>query len=238
MLTWLWINLLLFNISNQRLPGSAVEDAINKAWRPIPAKRITADQSQLLLLGLVPAVLLYSHLVDVLWHSLFLIALTWMYNDLGGADNHYLVRNLLNAHGMAFYSTGALQLALGPSVQLNTAAVQWIGMVSAIVLCTIQVQDLEDQEGDRLKGRKTLPLVIGDRLTRKITAFAVLAWSLAAPWFWKPTLLAYVLPLSFGFTLSFRVLKWRTLEADRRTWKLWCFWMVSMYLVPLLKSIG
>ena len=233
-ITWLWINLLLFNISNQRLPGSALEDAINKPWRPIPAQRITAIQSRWLLLGLVPLVLVYSYVVGVLWYSLVLIALTWMYNDLGGADEHYLVRNLLNAYGMALYSSGALQLA--QSVQPNAVAIQWTGIVSAIVFSTIQLQDLEDQHGDRLKGRKTFPLAIGDWPTRKMTAFAIMAWSVAAPSFWSPNVFGYILPLTFGSSLTFRVIKWRNLGADRGSWKLWSIWMISIYLVPLFAS--
>lgn len=41
MLTYTWFNLLAFTIDNQCHPGAVSEDALNKPWRPIPAKRIT-----------------------------------------------------------------------------------------------------------------------------------------------------------------------------------------------------
>lgn len=36
---WVWINLLAFNISNQRGAESVAEDAINKPWRTMPSGR-------------------------------------------------------------------------------------------------------------------------------------------------------------------------------------------------------
>lgn len=43
---WVWINLLLFTIENQRQTSSIEEDKLNKPWRPIPAGRITQSQME------------------------------------------------------------------------------------------------------------------------------------------------------------------------------------------------
>ncbi|KAL8724363.1 MAG: hypothetical protein Q9166_007999, partial [cf. Caloplaca sp. 2 TL-2023] len=36
-LLWTWLNLLPFNINNQRQPAAILEDKINKSWRPLPS---------------------------------------------------------------------------------------------------------------------------------------------------------------------------------------------------------
>lgn len=231
---WLWMNLLLFNVANQRLPASLVEDEVNKPWRPIPSKRITTSSARHFLLCLVPIVLICAHLQGVVWHSLCLIVLTWMYNDLEGADEHFLVRNIINSLGMGFYSSGAMAIACGRHHITSPTGYQWIGVVSAIVLTTLQVQDMGDQAGDRLKGRKTLPLVMGDGFARWTIASSVMLWSIAGPAFWRPGMLAYVLPFLTGSTLALRVLLLKSIESDKASWKMWCVWMVSMYLTPLL----
>lgn len=88
---WLWFNLLVFTISNQRLPGSIVEDTINKSWRPLPAKRISSDGARrLLLMFAIPATLLVSLLYGAgKEETLVTIFLGYLYNDLAGADEHW-----------------------------------------------------------------------------------------------------------------------------------------------------
>lgn len=85
-LLWLWLNLLLFNIANQRLPSSILEDAVNKPWRPLPSKRLDPNHARLLLLIMVPMVFLSSMYLEATLQVLHLLALTWMYNVLGSED--------------------------------------------------------------------------------------------------------------------------------------------------------
>ena len=59
-LLWNWANLLLFDVANQRLPQSILEDTVNKPWRPLPSKRLTDDEARHILLVLVPMVFLVS----------------------------------------------------------------------------------------------------------------------------------------------------------------------------------
>ena len=46
-LIWVWVNQLVFNIGNQQRPESIAEDSINKPWRPMPSKRLSATQAEL-----------------------------------------------------------------------------------------------------------------------------------------------------------------------------------------------
>jgi hypothetical protein len=63
MLFWLWSNLLLFSLRNQRHPKSIMEDKINKPWRLFPSNLITSQQNRTMLLALYPVVMLYGGLV-------------------------------------------------------------------------------------------------------------------------------------------------------------------------------
>lgn len=231
---WLWINLLLFNIANQRLPSSIVEDRLNKPWRPLPSGRISPVHTRNLLLFVVPFTILMSSLfLGAPTETLLLISLTWIYNDLGGGDENFILRNTVNAVGMSIYGSGAIVVACGSECKVARAGYEWIALIGLIVLTTLQVQDMSDQEGDLARGRKTMPLVIGDKLTRWTIGVGVMGWSMGAPFFWKAQVEAYVPCLILGGSLSLRTLLLRSVEADERTWKLWCLWMISLYLLPV-----
>ena len=230
---WLWLNLLLFNLANQRLPSSIMEDSINKPWRPIPSGRIGANQARILLFIMIPLVLLVSVALGTVTQALALMALTWTYNDLAGADNSFVMRNLLNALGMSVFSAGAIIVARGSPPGLTEATTQWVAFIGLVVATTVHVQDMKDQEGDAVRERRTLPLVMGDGFARWTIAGFVMGWSLAAPTFWSVSVLGYVLTVAIGATITFRILWLRKVEADKDTWTCWCLWMVSLYLLPL-----
>lgn len=52
--SWLALTTITFNVANQRLPASILEDPINKPWRPMPSGRLSPDGARCLLLALVP----------------------------------------------------------------------------------------------------------------------------------------------------------------------------------------
>lgn len=232
-LIWLWLNLLLFNIANQRLPSSIIEDRINKPWRPIPSGYIDANQARILFLATIPVVLLVSIALGTVMPALALMALTWAYNDLGGADKSIITRNLLNAFGMSIYASGAVIIASGSHSGLTITATKWVTFIGFVIATTIHVQDMKDQEGDAARKRKTLPLVMGDGFARWTIAGAIMGWSVAAPTFWKLDIEGYIPTAAAGAIITFRILWLRSVEADRTTWAYWCVWMVSLYLLPL-----
>lgn len=231
---WIWLNLLVFDLANQRLPQSILEDSINKPWRALPSRRITSHEARQLLLAVLPLVLLVVYNwfggVD---ETVTMMILTWMYNDLGGADENMLVRNGINALGYMCYISGATKIAL-KAHELNSTGYQWIGIVGLVVLTTLQTQDMADQEGDLARGRRTAPLVLGDGAARWTVAIPVVAWSVLCPAFWAWRGAAtYGLVYPFGTLLAARVLVLRDVEADQMTWKLWCFWMFLLSSLPL-----
>ena len=239
-LTWIWLTLLLVDIANQRHPGSVIEDTLNKPWRPLPSGRISSFGARRLLLTAIPSVLAITKffLPQGLPVTIVAIIGSYMYNDLGGADESFFIRNLMNATAITCFSAGAAQVAIGERVALNDHAYRWLAMIAAIVTTTMQVQDMEDQEGDCARGRVTIPLLLGDATARYSIALLVSAWSFICPAYWGLDALGYVLPGVVGLTIAGRTLTMRNVQADKGNWRAWNIWMMTLYLLPVWKGIS
>jgi len=239
-LLWTWLNTLVFTIANQRLPDAVAEDKLNKPWRPLAAGRISTSQARRLLLCAIPLSLMgIFFCLGAPEETVLLFCLTWMYNDLGGAEEHFILRNIVIAAAYALYANGALRVACnheGPTFTWRTHA--WELMLSGVILTTMQVQDLEDQEGDRARDRLTAPLVIGDASTRWTISLPVLLFSIACPAFWGFDLstIAGMIPVALGTIVAVRFTRFRSQSADRATWKLWSYWLITLYALPLAKN--
>ena len=166
-----------------------------------------------------------------------MMVLTWMYNDLEGADENYIVRNLINCAGFMCYSSGTTIVAAGyGQYTLTSRGYRWLGIVGGIIFTTLQMQDMPDVEGDKARGRRTLPLVHGDWAARLSIAIPGTIWSLVCPWFWEVGILGWAMSLAIGALLVGRLLLLRNIEADKATWKVWCVWTTALYLLPLFKD--
>lgn len=235
-LFWTWINLLPFAIDNQRHPDAIREDQINKPWRPLPSRRLTLQHAKLLMLAFYPAALLFSIYTGSTLQCLTLVFLGRAYNGLGSADRSCIMRNLTNAAGFLCYASGATIVASQDCAVQNTKAYQWFGMIGLVILSTVQMQDMGDQQGDAARGRKTVPLVVGDWNARLTIALPVVIWSVLAPAFWSLPRIGFVIPLLLGSLVSKRVLLNRTVREDNWTFGIWNVWMISLYLLPLVKG--
>lgn len=237
-ITWTWLNLWVFNLANQRLPDSILEDSLNKPWRAIPSGRLSPSSARHLLLASLPLVYLSTLHLGGRTESLVLMVLTWMYNDLGAADENFLLRHACNALGFVVFGAGAAGVACGDRAGLNPAAWKWLAVIAVTITCTIQFQDMEDQEGDRERERRTVPIVLGDGVARRVNAGAVVAASAMCALFWGLRPRACVLPVAFGGVIALRTYFWRSVKADRVTFKLWCLWLVGLYLLPLVRVLS
>ena len=160
--------------------------------------------------------------------------LTWMYNDLGGADQHFLTRNLLNAAAYLVYGSGALHVFLGEAGQPLQEAYHWLAMVSAVIFTTMQIQDLKDQAGDKARNRRTIPLVLGDRRARWTIVIGVIFWSLVCPVYWNLGFYAFTAPVLLGCTVAWRVTWLKTWVADCKSYQLWSIWLTVIFLLPVV----
>jgi 4-hydroxybenzoate polyprenyltransferase len=234
---WIWLNLLVGTISNQRLPSSALEDAMNKPWRPIAAGRITSDDARQLLMGVIPLTLLVSWSIGGLRESAAVIIMCWMYNDLGGADEHHHIRNLINALALSCFNSGAAIVAIGHGEHaLNDRGYSYLVILAAMIFSTIATQDMPDMPGDATRGRKTLPLVYGHVVARWVIAIPILFWSLICPAFLDTDISGYMFSLLLGSIFAFHLLAFRTNAADKVSWKMWSVWALMLFSLPLFKN--
>lgn len=229
-----WCNLLIFKMANQRSAMSVAEDTVNKPWRPISSGKITPEQTRRAMLAIIPLSLWYHYLLGLWEYGLGMEAGIWAYNDLGGGDEPFL-RELLIALGYGVFNHGSLRIALGSQTKVGAKGNLWTAIISGVVLTTMQVQDLKDQAGDRLRGRKTIVLFLGERFSRGSIAFFVCFWSCVCAGFWAPPLWACALMAALGGLVVWRVLMQRGgVTEDRRTWRTWCFWHSCLYLLPFV----
>lgn len=237
-LLWTWLNTLMFTLANQRLPDAVKEDTINKPWRPLSAGRIDGLQTRRLLLVAIPIGILSSLYLGAVEETVLLTCLNWMYNELGGSDENFVVRNLLLALTYAGYCSGTVKVASGHEFSMNYAAYKWIALIAGVIFTTMQVQDLKDQKGDDARGRKTAPLVLGDSSARWITAIPVLIWSFVCPAYWSLHFYGFIISIGLGLVVTGRLALARGMQADRLTWKVWSVWLTSLYLLPVIKNMS
>ena len=234
---WIYLNLLPFTIRNQSTPSAILEDALNKPHRPIPSGRLTQLAAHRLTIWFYGIAVLSSMPLGAVLPSLALWLLGFIYNDLGGGDTSAISRNLINAAGHTCFSVGAT-IVTSSGATLNLTFYQWIGIIIMIIATTIQVQDLPDQEGDAQRNRKTLPLTIGDGKTRWTVAVPVMLWSITVLKFWEPGAVARIVVMMLSSFIAARVIALRTVRDDKKTWRLWNFWMTTVFCLPLAKTLG
>ena len=235
-LFWVWVNLLPFAIDNQRQPESIQEDSLNKPWRTMPSRRMSPETAKRLMLVLYPTAIVVSLFLGNLPQCLALICLGCWYNDLRGADASCLIRNLINACGFICFSSGAMQVAIGNRGSAIQLLGWWFFIIACIVFSTVQTQDMYDQRGDAVRSRKTVPLVVGDTPARWTIAIPMMMWCWATPWLWASSTVGYVAPVILGLTVAVRTLWERSEKGDKNTFRIWNLWLVSVYLLPLIKA--
>ncbi|KAJ3560842.1 hypothetical protein NPX13_g9167 [Xylaria arbuscula] len=233
---FVWSNCLVFELANQRLPESIIEDMINKPWRPAASGLVTPLQIRRAMLVIVPIVRVSNYFLNVAAETSVLMVLDWLYNDLMGSDESWVVRNALIALAFGAWNHGSLRLASGRSSDgLTPAEIVWTLTVSGVVLTTMHVQDLRDQEGDRRRGRKSGPIALGDRLSRWTIAVGVIFWSLFCICFWGVKIweLAGFVFLILGAVVAFYCLALGS-SSDWVTYQLWAAWLTAIYVLPCI----
>ncbi|KAI1740009.1 UbiA prenyltransferase family-domain-containing protein [Xylaria scruposa] len=235
---WIWLQLLVLDLANQRLPDSVSEDKVNKPWRPITSGRITIEGTRRLLLVSIVITFAVSHYLGATSEALLLFALNWMYNDLGLANSNWLLRNLMNALGITSIGAGATRVACSDLIFEVAPATRWWLLCAGMLATTIHAQDLYDQQGDAVRGRSTVPLVYGDRAARWSVVAGVLFWSAMFPaclnLHFREHWAGYVGPALLGMWFTARVLTLKGVSEDKRTFKVWALWTVCMYSLPIL----
>ncbi|KAL4924529.1 uncharacterized protein BDV17DRAFT_295299 [Aspergillus undulatus] len=175
-----------------------------------------------------------SILLGVGHESALILLLAWMYNDLRGGDE--LTRDLIIAIAYDIFLVASLRIELMATatgaaapikISISTTGYSWLTLIGLVIATTMQIQDLKDQVGDQLRGRKTWPIVLGDGFSRKWIAACVLFWEVPG---WVS-----VLPVSLGVWVSVCVLG---KFGDAGAWRWWCLWQVALYGLPIFHCLG
>jgi 4-hydroxybenzoate polyprenyltransferase len=240
---WLWLVILQGCLQNQRSPYSVEEDAINKPWRPMPSKRITRNQLNLLLnaVRLLSCILSYR-LSVVMMYAMYFVLLAG-YNDFGGADRSGVSRNIFCGTAFACLFSSALSIALGSNTTMTRQAWTWtLSITLGVLTSTFHTQDFRDETGDRSRGRKTLVTELGREPALWTVAIAISFWSLYMPLvFLRAGWLAALLPIlcgSFVIATAIQARTHSTVNLNRRMYKLWCLWVFSFCPLPILANLG
>ena len=235
MMSWIWINLLLFNVSNQSQPGSIEEDLKNKPWRPIasgrlPSQNVRGWENLARLIALCMSVSMGG-----IGPFILLQILTFLYNDLNGGE-HWLSRNLLNVGGYLNFMVGAMQVTTGTqTLSLTHKGMKWLIWTFLLIASSVQAQDIYDQEGDVARNRHTLPLRFGDRFTRCSVAISVGIGSLLAPFYWQCSALRLSPIWVLGVVIIVRLFAnhEKSRQYDKYTFVIWNAWMTTAHILPL-----
>ncbi|KAJ7201897.1 hypothetical protein GGX14DRAFT_655203 [Mycena pura] len=153
-----------------------------------------------------------------------------------GGDKHWATKNVL------FMTVGSLCLlhgAWGLVAPPNGRETRWTVLLSSAFGILASLQDLRDVEGDRVAGRRTLPIVLGDNFR---WVMAALSGAVPAAC-WKLEFLHYshvlvgycgaVLTLS-TFYMAYRILCGSSSKYDHKTYMILTYVFCGCIAVPML----
>ncbi|KAI0070189.1 hypothetical protein K474DRAFT_895382 [Panus rudis PR-1116 ss-1] len=228
---WIWVHIIQFTLSNQIL--SVEEDKANKSWRPLPAGRISSQSARRCWWSLAPTCFLYSlcYGIEVAYASLLLLVFTVVYNDFE-AHNHWLLRNLVSAVGLASFETGAASIMCGGWMYLDTISILAICTNIAIHITTLHATDFKDVDGDRMIGRRTLP-IIAPTLARYTMICGLTTWCAVLGYLWNTGILLWALLLFSGLYTGYRFVAMREVVDDRVSGNWYNLWLSISHLLPL-----
>lgn len=147
----------------------------------------------------------------------------WINNELG-FDAHWLTRSIATALGYYSFESGACTIISDTHEVLGDLLTEALLWGALIVLTTIHAQDFQDVPGDRIQGRKTLPIVApaGSRISMILL---LLMWSM---WLGPiSTALCRGFLLSAAIVVGGRFMLFRTVSADRLSYILYNVWLSS-----------
>ncbi|MFO0576219.1 MAG: UbiA family prenyltransferase [Polyangia bacterium] len=224
---YFWLYIYTFCLADQI--AGVEEDRINKPDRPIASGLVTRP-------GAVRRWCLYS-LIFLVAGALFGVAhwaLLWLlasvlHNFCGWDKNWFTKNNVVMPLGFLAEVGAAWQLV----APLSPIAWRWLVVGALVVSMTAAIQDFRDVRGDRLTGRRTLPIVLGDHRARLVMclSFASMCLLMHVALWGGSGLKGILCDLWFcGLALYIcgRLLIYRTARADDTTYMVYTYWYCSI----------
>lgn len=217
-----------FCLSNQI--SGVEEDRINKPDRPLPAGLVSLEGAKLrwlVLMGLYPVVAFMLGGLGLMFWAVVWQVLSVLHNSLGWST-HWALKNLVV---MTLGTLAQLAQAWLLVAELTPLAWRWILVISVSVGLTISIQDFRDVEGDRSRGRRTLPICVGDLASRYALSALCLLLPIVTSLLLRGAagltpiaLFPSLMSLGFSLCVAVRLLCRRCPQEDHTTYMLWTYW--------------
>ncbi|KAJ6551237.1 UbiA prenyltransferase family-domain-containing protein [Mycena capillaripes] len=222
-----------FDIANQ-INGVA-EDRINKPDRPLSSGRCTLQGAYIRWYATTAVHLAVGAAWGVLpWTALWV--LITIYTSFYGGDKHWVPKNL------GFMTIGSfclLQAAWGLVARITAREWRWAILLSGVFGIVASVQDMRDIDGDKIAGRRTLPIVLGNNfrwvMAAIICAAPVVCWGLEFLRYshWLVGYCGALLTLSM-FYMAYRVYCGGSRRYDHKTYMILTYIYCGCVAVPML----
>lgn len=215
------------------------EDRINKPERPLPSGLVSAAGAAWRL-AIVTGLFLGLGLgLGVLrWAALW--AVTYLLLNFYG-HRHWFFKNSLP---MSIGATAMLCAAWEMVLPMSRTSWHAVLTISGFVALTSPIQDFRDIAGDRVMGRKTLPISLGERPARILVSVALFGWLLVAfALLMRPALVTLggavfaAALVVLESVVAVRLLCRRGPAADHRTYRLYEY-LYCLYVVSALAFLS
>lgn len=215
------------------------EDRINKPERPLPSGLVSAAGVAWRLAIVTALFLGLGACLGVLrWAALW--AVTYLLLDFYG-HRHWFFKNSLP---MSIGATAMLCAAWEMVLPMSRTGWHAVLTISGFVALTSPIQDFRDIAGDRVMGRKTLPISLRERPARVLVSLALLGWlPVAFALLMRPaftTISGAVFAAALVLlesVVAVRLLYRRGPDADHRTYR-WYEYLYCLYVVSALAFLS
>ncbi|KAJ7140640.1 UbiA prenyltransferase family-domain-containing protein [Mycena epipterygia] len=177
LVVWLSLYMYSFNLCNQLI--GVDEDRLNKPDRPIPSGKVTPAGARRRAIVVVVAFLAIGMISPRVIVETICWVITTSWVCWTSAGHHWLGKN-----GVVI-SIGAWALLSGAWKCLASYTPETQRYILALALWAsimTNIQDIRDVAGDRAIGRKTMPIVYGDIVARRLITFLGIPLGLLMLW--------------------------------------------------------
>lgn len=151
-------------------------DAINKPKRPIPSGRISLKAAGMYSLALFAVSIVLAFLIGLIPGIIVISSSILMIYYAYSLKKKFLIGNIVISFltGLSFVFGGVVVGEITVSILLGFYAF-------LMTMAREIVKDMEDVEGDKIEGAKTLPIISGLRISSILAGFFMIFASLSSP---------------------------------------------------------
>ncbi|KAI6141029.1 hypothetical protein BKA82DRAFT_4331782 [Pisolithus tinctorius] len=159
------------------------------------------------------------------------LSLVEIFHDDFGFSSDPVLKNLCNVGGYLTFESGAI-LILSSKTSVDHTSLVALLSSGLLIFTTIHAQDFADADGDRLSGRRTLPIVApeGSRLYM-LTALPV--WSIVLSALWDLGPMCGTLFLVMGLFVGSQYFRFRDVQHDQSSYLLYNVWLLAAHVLPM-----